>query len=214
MATPAQILANQSNAQKSTGPKTPEGKAASAANSVRHGLSSAFRVLPHEDQDEFDTLLAILREENKPATEHQRYLVDQIAKTQWVLARAQRLETRAFERLAGLLETDPSDPDSTIIENMFKTNPNALTTIQRYVIQSQNAYQKLWRELKASKQIENEAKYADGLSKMVLRSMSTPMPGHPAATSDPKRTQYGYLPQSTKQTQSVREALRNGSLSY
>ena len=63
MATPAQITANQHNATHSTGPKTPEGKAAAARNATKHGLSGAFTVLPHEDQDEFDVLLASLRDD-------------------------------------------------------------------------------------------------------------------------------------------------------
>jgi hypothetical protein len=54
MASIAQITANQHNASLSIGPKTPEGKAAAARNATRHGLSGAFTVLPHEDQEEFD----------------------------------------------------------------------------------------------------------------------------------------------------------------
>lgn len=40
MATQAQIIANRRNAQKSTGPKTGIGKAASAFNARKHGLSA------------------------------------------------------------------------------------------------------------------------------------------------------------------------------
>ena len=39
-ATEAQILANRKNAANSTGPKTPEGKLASRANAVSHGLTA------------------------------------------------------------------------------------------------------------------------------------------------------------------------------
>jgi hypothetical protein len=48
------IEANRQNAQKSTGPKTPQGKAKSAQNAVTHGLTSQRPVLTVEDKDEFD----------------------------------------------------------------------------------------------------------------------------------------------------------------
>jgi hypothetical protein len=38
MASVAQIQANRSNAQKSTGPRTPQGKATASQNAVKHGL--------------------------------------------------------------------------------------------------------------------------------------------------------------------------------
>jgi hypothetical protein len=207
MATQAQILANQANAQLSTGPRTEDGRARSAANATKHGLSGAYTVLPHEDQDEFDELLENLRNEHRPTTHHQAYLIDQLAKTWWAVSRAQRLEARAFEHLAGVLEPSPGDPDSMIVAKMFKSNPNAINTLQRYITQNQNQYNKLWRELKAAKQIENEAIYANTL----VRSLDGPAPGHPAATTDPVYSQYGYLPQDTESTSQLRAAARSGA---
>ena len=214
MATPAQILANQANAQLSTGPRTEEGRARSAANSTKHGLSSAFRVLPHEDQDEFNDLLDKAREDHEPSTEHQAFLVEQMVKTHWLMARAQRLETRAFEHLAGLLTADPDDPDSIIITKMFEMNPNALTTLQRYAAQAEKSYYKAFRELKASKQIQNEANYISGLTAVTLRTMAPPMPGHASASGDPKRTQYGFIQQHTNEANKVKEAIRNNAIAY
>ena len=40
MATPAQIAANRQNAGKSTGPRTPEGKAVSSQNAFQSGLDA------------------------------------------------------------------------------------------------------------------------------------------------------------------------------
>jgi hypothetical protein len=81
MATKAQVSANQLNSQLSTGPKTEAGKAASAQNNFRHGLvaGAAFRVLPTEDQSEFDRLLAALRDEHNPATTTEAILVEGMA---------------------------------------------------------------------------------------------------------------------------------------
>jgi hypothetical protein len=43
MASDRQIAANRANAEKSTGPKTPDGKRRAAANARRHGLSARGR---------------------------------------------------------------------------------------------------------------------------------------------------------------------------
>src|SRR5215831_7661984 len=113
MATPAQINANQQNATHSTGPKTPEGKAAAARNATKHGLSGAFTVLPHEDQEEFDVLLACLHDEFKPANQHESFLVELMAQSRWRMARASRLETAIFDQMLLGKIGDP-DPDQQI----------------------------------------------------------------------------------------------------
>jgi hypothetical protein len=52
MATQAQIDANRRNAKKSTGPKTPPGKAASGQNATTHGLSGGAALVPPEHEAE------------------------------------------------------------------------------------------------------------------------------------------------------------------
>jgi hypothetical protein len=47
MATAAQIHANRANAQKSTGPRTAEGKAKVAQNAVQHGLLAQRTIVPN-----------------------------------------------------------------------------------------------------------------------------------------------------------------------
>jgi hypothetical protein len=54
MATERQIAANRRNAQKSTGPNTPQGKAASRFNATRHGFAGEHFALAAEDKQEFD----------------------------------------------------------------------------------------------------------------------------------------------------------------
>jgi hypothetical protein len=157
MATSAQIIANQKNAQSSTGPRTADGKSASSRNATKHGLSSAFRVLAHEDQEEFDRLLEDLRVYHRPRDIHQRLLVDQLAKSQWLLARAQRLQAVAYDLLAGA-ET-AGDPDAAIVKAMRAANPDVIGRLERYAASAERSFYKAYREL--SKQ--NEANLAQAV---------------------------------------------------
>lgn len=66
MATAAQLLANQANAQHSTGPKTAEGKASSSRNNHQHGLTLGIFTLSPEAEARFCEFEAKLRAELKP----------------------------------------------------------------------------------------------------------------------------------------------------
>src|SRR2546428_11252189 len=66
MTTPAQIEANRRNAQKSTGPKTAQGRAVVSLNGLRHGLRAETAVLPFEDPAEFAKLKQELEQEFRP----------------------------------------------------------------------------------------------------------------------------------------------------
>src|SRR5579862_5660428 len=68
MATANQIAANRANAQKSTGPRTEEGKAKSCLNHLSHGFASSATVMPGEDPQEFIALHNDLAAEHQPAT--------------------------------------------------------------------------------------------------------------------------------------------------
>ncbi|MBV9304055.1 MAG: hypothetical protein JOY62_11495 [Acidobacteriaceae bacterium] len=108
MSTPAQISANQANAQLSTGPRTPEGKAASARNHFSHGLSgSQFTVLDWEHQHAFDELLQSLDLEHQPATPTEQILVRKLAQHYWLTQRAITLQNSCFKP-----EIAPEDPKS------------------------------------------------------------------------------------------------------
>src|SRR6516164_5724898 len=150
MASEAQISANQRNATHSTGPKTPEGKAAAARNATRHGLSGAFTVLPHENQDEFDTLLASLRDEFRPANQHESFLVEQMAQSRWRLSRARHLETAIFDQML-LGEMSETDPDQQIAAKLLTGGDRALATIQRYATAAERSYYKAHSELLKSR---------------------------------------------------------------
>ena len=104
MASDQQIAANQRNAQSSTGPRTPAGKAAVSQNAFKHGLRSRKVVGPTEDQAEFDALCNGLRSEWQPQTPTEDALVEKMTVSLWKQARYEKME-RDF--LADLVNTDP-----------------------------------------------------------------------------------------------------------
>ena len=96
MSTPAQVAANQSNAQHSTGPTTGEGKASSCLNNFRHGFCSAFVVLDFEDREAYDMLLCGLRADHQPASVTESILVEKMAQLHWLSQRALTLQNGAL----------------------------------------------------------------------------------------------------------------------
>jgi hypothetical protein len=84
---PAQIAANRRNAQKSTGPRTANGKAASRLNALKHGLTAETCLLPGESLAEFEHLRARLVAEFTPATVIDEIQVERLAGLVWRLRR-------------------------------------------------------------------------------------------------------------------------------
>src|SRR6266436_2663474 len=87
MATLKQIEANRRNSLLSTGPKTPEGKAAVRLNALRHGLRAHTVVLPGENPEKFQQLCDDLEAEWQPQTRTEQIYVEQMAVSQWKLRR-------------------------------------------------------------------------------------------------------------------------------
>src|SRR5690349_8702457 len=99
MATPAQAFANRENSKSSTGPRTPQGKAASSSNAKTHGFNAADPVLPNEDRSEFNALLERYKSEIAPGTAHEEFLVSQMTGARWKLDRLERMENAMFATL-------------------------------------------------------------------------------------------------------------------
>jgi len=88
--------ANRANAQRSTGPRTPQGKQRSSLNALRHGIlaKSAFNdeIDGEEKRAEFDGLVAGLAQEYQPQTMTETMTVQQLAGCYWKLAKVWRYE--------------------------------------------------------------------------------------------------------------------------
>jgi hypothetical protein len=94
---PARAAASRKNGAKSRGPRTPEGKARSSRNALKHGLcAQRFVALGDEDLGAFDTLEAALTAELAPQGALQAVLVRRIVAATWRLERAERIEAELF----------------------------------------------------------------------------------------------------------------------
>ncbi len=105
MSTQAQIAANQTNSQHSTGPQSAEGKQTVSINAVRHGLTGIFMMLPGEAPEEFDTLHEGLRAEHNPETPTEILMVESMVQHYWLKQRAVRLQSLCFDE-AGLCNAE------------------------------------------------------------------------------------------------------------
>jgi hypothetical protein len=132
MTSTKQTEANRRNAQKSTGPRTPEGKAAVRLNALRHGLCARTAVLPNENAEEFQQLCADLETEWHPQGRTEQYLLEQMAVAQWKAARACNMEYNIYDQ-------------GSLTESRMRTLEYVLKQQTRW----ERAYFKALRELQA-----------------------------------------------------------------
>ena len=97
MATAAQTEANRANAQLSTGPTSPEGKATISKNNFQHGLTGKFQVFGGENQAAYDDLLAQLTQQHEPRNGFEVMLIANMAQHFWLARRAMLLQEVCFE---------------------------------------------------------------------------------------------------------------------
>ena len=113
---------NRVNARRSTGPKSPAGKAKVAKNAVRHGAYSEALGLVLEDQVEFERVRAGLVAGLSPIGPLEENLVERMVSLWWRMDRAKRAANQelwmkaryalrpAFERLRNLVDGEGEDP--------------------------------------------------------------------------------------------------------
>jgi hypothetical protein len=99
MATDAQVAANRINAQKSTGPRTAEGKAVVAQNALKHGLLAREAVIRGEDPGEFEFYRDRMLGELAPVGTVESVLAERAVGLSWRLRRAERVQNEVFDTL-------------------------------------------------------------------------------------------------------------------
>src|SRR5580658_2326062 len=95
--TPKQREASRANAQKSTGPRTAEGKAASRFNALKHGIYAVHQIMFDEKPEDLAELAAEYHEQYTPTDAKERFLVDTLVANEWRLRRMRRVEAELWQ---------------------------------------------------------------------------------------------------------------------
>jgi hypothetical protein len=204
MATAAQIAANRANAQRSTGPRTDTGKAAVAQNHLSHGLSSkTFSLLPVEDPSAFESLLTSLTQEHRPETPTETFLVEDMARAQWKLERALRIEAEI------LTPAENAGTGWSAIAALFRndcSSEQALLKLNRYEQAARRAWHKALEQLLKLRAAVRSAVERDARTRrneeqaLMYQILNAPVPGRLArslgssAAAEPKNCDSNPMP--------------------
>jgi hypothetical protein len=91
-----QLAANIANAQRSTGPRTEEGKQRSSLNARRHNLTGQVSAMTDEDRIAHDAFSAALIKSMAPEGALELQLAQRVATDSWRLNRASAIEDNIF----------------------------------------------------------------------------------------------------------------------
>src|SRR5579862_5081539 len=97
MSTLKQIQANRLNAQKSTGPRSAEGKTASSMNALKSGIDAQSQIIRGEKIGDLEALTAEYFDRFQPSTPEQRQYVDTLIRDDWQLRRLAKTDAQIWE---------------------------------------------------------------------------------------------------------------------
>ncbi len=116
----AKAAINRQNAQKSTGPKTPEGKRISRCNALKHALTATLIIpidAPGEPEGAYQKRLDFWLNDIKPQNVFEYSIVERACRSTWKLDRCARYEDAAAAR-RGM--NGPEDPVDTKVHSNRK----------------------------------------------------------------------------------------------
>ncbi len=158
-ASEARIAANRRNAERSTGPKTVEGKEQSRRNALKHGLAGAGVVLPEKDAAEVDRKAEAYARELNAVDEVGRDLARRAALNAVRMDRAADQQTAALSERVRQVEAEFVAPEGVSIEEaallraeavrvaMFDPSKEA-ALVRRYEAAAERNYFRCLKELR------------------------------------------------------------------
>src|SRR5260370_41082828 len=139
------------NGAKSRGPKTPEGRAKSALNSVTFGMSAKTLILQNENPNRFLRMLNSYVEYLKPSNQVEIDLVSDMVVARWRLRRIWRYETAMLdiEMDAQALNFEKRfiTHDEDMRGSLAFSQLGGLNTAMRYEVHLSRVYRRAFAEL-------------------------------------------------------------------
>ncbi len=116
MSTVSQIHANRRNSQKSTGPRSAEGKAVVAKNAVKHGLFAREAVITGENREEYEVFRAEILAELTPIGAMESILAERFVSLSWRLQRIERIQNLVID---SMIERELTSPLANLTEQFL-----------------------------------------------------------------------------------------------
>ena len=175
----ARLRANRLNAQKSTGPRTEEGKQRASLNATRHGFTAQVLTLTPEELKALQALIGDFEKQYQPANTQEKHLVHMLAQLQYRLHRIMATEHNLFA--IGIAENselwDVNHPEAQtafVLAETLRRSKDPLLTLSIYEQRMMRQYDKvlkILRELQAERKAqearEREAIYEVGMCHLV-----------------------------------------------
>jgi hypothetical protein len=179
--TPKQAAASRANSQKSTGPRTTAGKAASRFNALKHGIYAVYQIMFDETPEDLAELSAEYHELCNPADSKQRFHVDAMVHNEWRLRRIRRVEAELWQTAHNTFIVKNIEVTSTCTSgDAFATDSGTFERLQRVANACERAYHRASHELERL-QAQAQAKVGQALSSADVSAN----PGAPPQTAEP-----------------------------
>jgi hypothetical protein len=150
----ARLEANRANAQLSTGPRTPAGKAISSLNAVKTGLTGRTVVLPIDDATAYQQHVAAYEAEYQPVGLRERELVQSLADTRWRLNRIPKLEAAIYAQGQNEFSAEYDDPTTIELQTYLKYEKQ----LKNLHLQEARLNRRFDKELAELRQLQKERK--------------------------------------------------------
>ena len=187
-----QLAANRLNAQKSTGPRTLEGKTRSSQNAFKTGIHAESQIIRGETAEAFQALTAGYYDEYQPATASQRALVDTMISNEWLLRRLRRVEAGIWNQGLQFIKDSYFQPKDHPEASTYSSQDEILARLQRRLDSLDRAWH---RAIKALRLLQREEGCAEEEPQSAAPSEPAPrfQPVDPPAILSP----IGFVPSTT-----------------